>query len=125
VQIFGYVEHANLMKETMGADVLLLTLSDLPGACKIITGKAFEYMAAGKQILAIVPEGETRNLLTQNYNKVSLADASDLDEIYRALAGIVEDIRSIRETRGTNVSCFSRRNLTGKLAAVFDKVVAI
>lgn len=125
MQVHGYIEHADLMKETMAADVLLLTLSELPGASKIITGKAFEYMAAGKHILAIVPKGETRDLLLQNYNKLSLADASDLDEIYSALVGIVEDIRNIRKAPGSDVTCFSRRALTSELAAVFDKIEGI
>lgn len=125
LKMYGYIEHSNLMVETMGADVLLLTLSELPGAGKIITGKAFEYMASGKQILAIVPEGETRDLLTQNYNKLSIAAANDLDEIYSALVDIVESINTIRETRGIDVSCFTRKSLTGKLAAVFDKAADI
>ena len=123
LQVHGYIEHAELMVETMSADILLVSLSDLPGADKIITGKAFEYMAAGKHILAIVPEGETKDLLTANYNKLSLADSSDLEMIYRVLAGVIADIKTIRITRGSDVSHFSRKSLTGNLAAVLDGVV--
>lgn len=124
MQMFGYIEHDELVKETMAADILLITLSDLPGAGKIITGKAFEYMAAGKHILAIVPEGETKELLSQNYNKITLAGANNIDDIYAALVGIVGNIQKIRETRGNDVAKFSRKLLTGKLAAVFDMVGA-
>jgi glycosyltransferase involved in cell wall biosynthesis len=124
VELYGYVEHAELMAETMAGDVLLLTLSELPGAEKIITGKAFEYMASGKQILAIVPEGETRDLLTLNYNKLSLARANDIDGICLALSGILAGIRTIRETPGSDVSHFSRQALTSRLAAVLEKVAA-
>jgi len=125
LQMFGYIEHDELIRETMAADVLLITLSDLPGADKIITGKVFEYMAAGKQILALVPPGETRDLLTQNYNKLSLAYANDLDGIYAALKDIVTNIKTIRETTGSDVSSFSRKALTSSLAVVFDKIVGI
>ncbi len=121
LRMFGYVEHADLMEETMAADVLVLTLSDLPGAEKIITGKVFEYMATGKQILAIVPEGETKDLLSRNYNKLSLVDANDLDGVRNALADIVSNILVIRKTSGTDVSSFSRKELTHTLARVFDK----
>lgn len=125
LQLFGYIEHDELMCETMAADVLLITLSDLPGAHKIITGKAFEYMAAGKQILAIMPEGETRRLLTQNYNKLSLAGANDLGGILAALIDIVTNIKTIRDTAGFDVSHFSRKSLTFSLAAVFDKIAGL
>jgi hypothetical protein len=124
VQMHGYIAHADLMSETMAADILLLTLSDLPGAGKIITGKAFEYMASGKHILAIVPDGETKKLLTENYNKLSLAEANDVDEIYGALVDIVANIESVREANGKDVSRFSRRLLTSKLADIFNNVVA-
>jgi len=123
VQTHGYIAHADLMTETMAADILLLTLSDLPGAEKIITGKAFEYMASGKHILAIVPEGETKDLLTENYNKLSLAGANDVEEIYGALVDIVANIESVRDANGKDVSHFSRRLLTSKLADIFNSVV--
>lgn len=123
LRLFGYVEHGELIAETMAADVLLLTLSDLPGAEKIITGKAFEYMAAGKHILGIVPEGETKNLLTANYNKLSMVDANDINGICSALADIVSNIKTIRMTVGSDISSFSRKELTRDLARVFNKVV--
>ena len=122
LQMFGYIEHDELMRETMSADVLLITLTDLPGADKIITGKAFEYMAAGKQILALVPEGETRQLLSRNYNKLSLVNSNDLDGIFTALKEIVANINAIRSTDGSDVSHFSRKTLTSRLATVFDRV---
>lgn len=122
MQMYGYIDHDELVKETVIADILLITLSDLPGANKIITGKAFEYMAAGKHILAIVPEGETKDLLTQNYNKLSLAESNDIDGIYDELVAIVKNIHKIRESRGNDVARFSRKALTGSLAAVLDKV---
>ena len=48
ISVYGYIDHEKILNETCNSDVLLLTLSDLPGAEKIITGKIFEYMATGK-----------------------------------------------------------------------------
>jgi len=122
VTLCGYLDHDRVIEELNAADVLLLTLSDLPGAEKIITGKAFEYMASGKHVFAIVPEGETKDLFCSNYDNVTIANPSDIQSIIAGLEMIIEDIEDIRIKRGKATPQFLRRNLTAKLAEVFDTV---
>lgn len=123
VTLLGYLDHDRVIEELDSADVLLLTLSDLPGAEKIITGKAFEYMASGKHIFAIVPDGETKELLTNNYDNVTTANPSDIQSIINGFSMIINNIEEIRLKRGKKIPQFLRRNLTAKLANVFDLVV--
>lgn len=121
IEMRGYLDHGELLRETAAADILLLTLSDLPGAERIVTGKVFEYMATGKHILAILPEGETRAILREHYDNVTFASADPAD-ICAALGRIVGSIGAIRTRRGKEIPHFTRRRLTGKLSNLFDAV---
>ncbi len=121
VEYHGYVEHHKVVEEMMSADVLLLTLSDLPGAEKIINGKAFEYMASGRHIFSLTPDGELSGLLL-NYDNVTIAHPSNFDSAYQAFFSLIDNIDEVKKYRGKDVSCFLRENLTSKLASVFDRV---
>ena len=67
--LLGYMSHDNALEAMISADALLLTLTDLPGASHIIPGKTFEYMATGKHIVALIPEGETKKKLIRDFPK--------------------------------------------------------
>ena len=122
VRIHGYTAHESIFKELLNSDILLLTLSDLPGAERIITGKVFEYMATGKHILAIVPTGETSDLLRHNYSNLSLINSTDTQEVFLALKKIVASIEQLRMRPVDDVTHFTRRNLTGTLCELFDEL---
>lgn len=57
VERTGLVEHAEAVAEMRGADVLVLILGPEPASKGILTGKLPEYLAAGRPVLAIAPEG--------------------------------------------------------------------
>src|SRR5208283_4485590 len=122
IEICGYIEHDKLMSELLDADVLLLSLSNQPGSHKIIPGKTFEYMATGKHILAIVPESEVRQVLLKNYDNFTVVFPDSSEDIADALANLLHTFEDIRHKKGKDVSQFSRKKLTEKLANVFDKV---
>lgn len=122
ISVYGYIDHEKILNETCNSDVLLLTLSDLPGAEKIITGKIFEYMATGKHILALLPEGETKSILMDNYNNATIVEPNECDKICSALEYICMNIDHIRYMKKKDVSQFSRKKLTKKLADIFDSV---
>jgi len=122
IRLNGYAQHREIMRELMDSDVLLITLSDLPGAERIITGKAFEYMATGKHILAIVPEGETSRLLHENYRNLTLVTSADPEPICARLAEIARDVEELRCRAPEDVSRFTRKNLTGDLSRLFERL---
>ena len=47
------------------ADLLFLPMQDVPGRAGLVPGKTYEYVAAGRPILAAVPEGDARDLLRE------------------------------------------------------------
>jgi hypothetical protein len=122
IECHGYVQHHKVLEEMVNADILLLTLSDLPGAEKIINGKAFEYMASGRHIFSLTPDGEMSGLISSNYDNVTITHPSDFDSAYQAFVNLIGNIDEVRNYRGKDVSCFLRENLTAKLTAVFDRV---
>ena len=124
VQLYGYVEHSKIIQEMGCADILLLVISDLPGAEKIIVAKTFEYMATGKHIFAMVPEGETKKLLSEQYGNATFAHPADSVEIKERLIHIINSFDQIKNLKGKDVSHYSRRSLTGQLAEVFNRVTS-
>jgi glycosyltransferase involved in cell wall biosynthesis len=122
VEVFDYVEHHKLMSIICSADILLLVLSNLPGAEKIITAKLFEYMATGKHIFAIIPEGETKRILVNQYDNVTFANPDDVEDIKNKLTSVLNSYDTIKKKKGKDVSQYSRRCLTGQLSEVLSRV---
>ena len=111
-----------------GSDVLIL-LQMIPGPGRdAVGGKAYEYLAAGKPVLGIVPEdGGDAWLLreTQGGLVVGINDAQRVAEAIRYYwrlwkAGQLRSATVPREA----IAQFSRKNLTRQLASIFDNVLA-
>lgn len=120
----GYVDHEKVVLEMLDADMLLLTLTDLPGAERIMHGKVFEYMASGKHILALIPDGEVKSLLMRDYSNSTIVHPNDGAATLSSVKDLVANIDDIRARKGNDVSAYLRKNLTGRLAGVLDGVVA-
>jgi hypothetical protein len=59
----GYVRHADAMRACLGADLLVLAMSREEGA-SLVPGKLYEYLGAGRPILAAIPPGEAANIIS-------------------------------------------------------------
>lgn len=64
--LHDYVPHAKAIALMRSADLLFLPMQELRsgGRIGIIPGKTFEYLAARRPILAAIPDGDARDLLT-------------------------------------------------------------
>ena len=58
-----YLQHADAVSLMQSADALCIVLSDVPGMERWVPAKTFEYMAARRPILALIPDGELQSLL--------------------------------------------------------------
>ena len=65
VRTHGYLGHAASVELVRGADLLFCPMHDLPrgGSALIVPGKTYEYLAAGRPILAAMPPGDARELV--------------------------------------------------------------
>lgn len=117
----GYVEHQRAIEIMRQADVQCLLLSDVPEAGRVVPAKTFEYLAMGRRILSVGPEGEVREIL---------------DDFPRAESFLPSDISGIADYLCRNLVCpqstgddqqsssaerFERRTLTQKLADVLTQ----
>jgi glycosyltransferase involved in cell wall biosynthesis len=65
VRMPGFLSHAETVQQLRSADLLFLPMHGLPRGerARIVPGKTYEYLAAGKPILAAVPEGDARDFV--------------------------------------------------------------
>ncbi|MBN1826306.1 MAG: glycosyltransferase [Candidatus Eisenbacteria bacterium] len=93
VELTGFLPHRESVARMAAADLLLQVIADGPGADQIVSGKLYEYMAAGRPVLGIGPEGEARAMV-RRLRLGSWADVNRPDHVAAAIAGAYEAHRS-------------------------------
>jgi glycosyltransferase involved in cell wall biosynthesis len=121
VRELGYVDHGEAVRLVRVADLLFLPMYDLPAGRRatIIPGKTYEYLASGTPILAGVPDGDLRDLLSAAGN-ASLCRPRDVDCLADEIEQRVDRRRKQERTNTQVVEQFTYANLTCRLAEVFD-----
>jgi glycosyltransferase involved in cell wall biosynthesis len=127
VRMLGYLPHKETIRLMRGADLLFLPMHNLKRGARacIVPGKTYEYMAAGKPILAAVPMGDVRDFLIAAGN-ASLCEPPDVDAMKRIIREHI--LRKLQHTppplqNRAAIARFERRRLTEDLARVFDRVL--
>jgi glycosyltransferase involved in cell wall biosynthesis len=123
VRFTGYLAHSESLRLVRTADLLFLPMHNLPKGERATTipGKAYEYMASGRPILAAVPDGDARDFLNQ-CGTALICRPDDVDSMIEN----IERIYDAWKNRGANlqpnlafVNQFERRALTRALASAF------
>ncbi|MCA9094825.1 MAG: glycosyltransferase family 4 protein [Planctomycetaceae bacterium] len=120
-----YQPHSEVVQRMVRADAQCLLLSDVPGAERVVPGKMFEYLAAGRPILAVMPSGDSSQIVEKFF--------PDNHFVPRDVAGIAEwlenSLRNFQEGRplaeGVNqdeIRQFSRVGQTERLADLLNTV---
>jgi glycosyltransferase involved in cell wall biosynthesis len=120
----GFVPHAEVVRLVATADALFLPMHALaPGArSTIFPGKAYEYLASGRPILAAVPPGDARDVLDRAEWTV-VCDPDDTEAIARGLLELVarrDERRARNADRAELLRPFERPRLAAELARVFE-----
>ena len=123
----GYVSHAESIALLRTADMLFLPMQKLPRGTRatIVPGKTYEYLASGTPILAAVPEGDARDILTEAGN-ATIVEPDDVKGMARAIVSGLERAQAgagRAAPRSDVVARYEYRHLAGELARVFDVVL--
>jgi len=128
VRALGFLDHTETVALMRSADLLFLPMHDLPAGVRatIVPGKTYEYLASGRPILAAVPEGDARDLLSSCRSALLCrpADAAAMADI---VAGEIRRVRSNVPPPPPDpgvVGRYAYPRLAEKLAGIFDGVVS-
>jgi glycosyltransferase involved in cell wall biosynthesis len=121
----GLVPHAQALAMMKRSDVLLLLLGGKLFRSSHLPSKAYEYVAAGKPILGVVPEGDLTQILRDS-GLGMVVPPNAPEKLADKLVELVEN-----RQRGVLLAQpvpgykdrFERRTLAAKLAATFDAVM--
>ncbi|HWH96196.1 MAG TPA: glycosyltransferase [Baekduia sp.] len=126
-RLLGYRSHEETLALVRTADLLFLPMHDLgPGhRAGLVPGKAYEYIASGRPILAAVPDGDVRDILGA-VGTAEFCRPADVDEMARLLRGAIERRRSGAPPPVADqdaIAPYERRELTRRLAGTIDRVL--
>ena len=110
-----YLPHLEAVAYQKGADLLLLTLKKEPESKGIITGKFFEYLAAGKPILGIGPvDGD----LAQMLRECKAGTMFEFDD-FGGMKGAIVGANNYSPLH-LPIAAYSRRRLCERMAGVLS-----
>ena len=119
----GYQHHARAVDEQRKASLLILPLRKEPEYKAVLPGKLFEYLASYRPILGIgQPDGAMSMILDSTKTGVvfdwedKVAIAKYIDECWE------KHLEGSLRVEGTDISQFTRRNLTRRMAQLFEEV---
>lgn len=126
VELPGYLPHRESIGHLLAADALLLMVAPGPGSAGVLTGKLFEYLAAGKPILGLTPPSAAAELIRESRAGVVINpdDATAIEQQIVAWFGQWQRGELRWQGDRAVVARFDRRLLAGQLAAALqaDKV---
>jgi len=113
----GYVTHEEALQLQKNAQVLLLVEMNRPETKAIIPGKLFEYLSAGRPILALGPEGSDIKAIIEETNTGQFFSYSEERQIKDQLWNYFQKYLNQKlEVDSLNIEKYSRRELTKDLA---------
>jgi hypothetical protein len=120
----GYLPHREGLRFCKAADLLLLIMGPAFEKDRV-PGKFYEYLGAGKPLLAVVPEGETERLAREIYDGLYIARPDDGESIAREFASAFQRWRSGVAPYAPNpvkLGEYDRARQTRELAELLDEV---
>ena len=116
----GHIDHKKAIEYMVSSDLLLLVIPDVPENKGILTGKLFEYLATGREIIGIGPVVSDSSTIINNCQAGKMFDYADSIAIERYINKSFQDWVQDKSTTNMN-RCkeFSRKHLTEKIIKLF------
>ena len=127
LQVTGALPRCEALAWQRRADVLLLVDHPRQGLASNVPGKCYEYLASGKPIFALVPQGATRDLI-ESLNAGFCAPPDDVEAIGKGLMRLMDAHETSRlsawRVPPEKLRCFHREEIAKTLARCFGDVLA-
>jgi glycosyltransferase involved in cell wall biosynthesis len=123
VTFTGQVPYSRSLAEMVAADVLLLL--DSAGRRAGVPAKLYEYLGAGRPVLALAdPGGDVDWVLRESGTPYRIAPPLDASRIHDALVSLLREASAAPAANdGAAQSRFTRQAVTGELARLLDECV--
>ena len=115
----GYVPHGEANRLQKAADLLLLPLREEPEAAGILTGKYFEYLAAGRPIAAFGPHGSVLEHSLAATRTGKMFDWNEETPLKVYITALYTRTLAF-EPNPEAISAYTRRSLAGRYAAILQ-----
>ena len=123
LQDMGYQHHARAIDEQRKASLLILPLRKEPEYKAVLPGKLFEYLASWRPVLGIGQPDGAMSMILNNTKTGVVLDWEDRTSIERYIDMCWEKhLAGQLKVANTDISQFTRRNLTRRMAQLFDRV---
>jgi glycosyltransferase involved in cell wall biosynthesis len=120
------IEKEKALSIMVQADILILLINNEPKWYHASPGKLYEYLYSGRPILAIAPDGAAAKLLRES-GAGCVVHPEDIDDLSNILEQIALDYKNFVDTyyhpRWEIIKRYDRRELTNRLANVFDSII--
>jgi len=125
VKLVGYLAHKRTLEFMINSDVLLLLIASEEAIEEkmgppMVPGKLYEYLAAKRPILALVPEGAAANIVRSTKSGI-VVPPEDVNLTKQAILNFFQEWK--RGSLGTiqsDITKYDRRALTEELAKIFS-----
>jgi glycosyltransferase involved in cell wall biosynthesis len=126
VELIGFLPQSKAYNYLFGAHVLLMILGFDKRGVGVIPAKLFEYLPTGRPILALIPDGETAQIL-RDENAGTIITSEDVEKVEEAIAKYYNEYKANAQNPikpGIRIiEKYTRRYQTSQLAELFDSAV--
>ena len=120
----GYQQHAVAVEQQRTASLLILPLRKEPEYKAVLPGKLFEYLASWRPVLGIGQTDGAMSMILNNTKTGLVLNWDDRKSIERFIDMCWEKHQTGNLTvDDADISQFTRRNLTHRMAQLFDKLI--
>lgn len=119
----SFIPHQEAIARMQTSSLLLSVIPEVANNKLIITGKIFEYMGAGRPIFLIGPTDCDAAVVVADSQSGSIHDYKEKDKMKASLLHYYQLYQSGNKSEsGNNIEAYSRKQLTGKLASILNRL---
>lgn len=123
LKLSAHISRQETLERMHQAQVLLLILNDMPNVKGRLPGKLFEYLASRRPTLVIGPKDSDASKIVHAVNAGYTCDFNDLDKTVTMVNELYKKYKDGKLiSNQTDISQYSNRNLTGKLASYLNEI---